>query len=151
MISNILKIVYITCATIIIFFTFLITFYYSDGENAESSTLINQGQMIEAAITLQNADKDYSIKYINDLTSIYLKEVPMFKNQFWGEPSVEQSEYSIHGSILSDKTCDGLNLKAGLSINEDHSERMTSQNLEGPFGCNSELKAFYKTGDFYKN
>ena len=118
--------------------------------DADASTVINQGQQIQAAVTLADVDRNETVTALADLvTGEYLQEVPSFQKLTWGEP--DANGYStLSGSVNAD-VCKSLNEKAGAADAADV-ELVDG----GVFGCvnggvSPSLAPFYRIGEFYSN
>ncbi len=114
---------------------------------ADASTLINQGQQIQAAITMQNVNRDSAVTTLADLKPDYLQEVPEFMGEAWGEPAdtttTGEAGYSLHGATLVEGVCDAINEQAGIDT------APVAGSETGLFGCNDAKVAYYRVGEFY--
>ena len=113
--------------------------------DADASTIINQGQQIQAAVTLSDVDRNEAVTALADLvTGDYLQEVPSFQKLTWGEPSATTAGYSDLSGAVNADVCVSLNEKAGAADAE------TVATVEGVFGCLTATNIpFYRVGDFY--
>ena len=117
--------------------------------DADASTIINQGQQIQAAITMADIDRNENVTALADLVddgngNNYLQEVPTFQSLTWGAPGAAVAGYSdLSGSVNAD-VCIALNEKVGAA----DPEAVTAQT--GVFGCiNGTNTPFYRVGEFY--
>lgn len=117
--------------------------------DADASTIINQGQQIQAAMTVANVDRNAAVTSIATLVDEdYMQEVPTFEGAVWNE-QVNTGYAVIGGLELKDDVCDAINVKAGLTIEDDNSEREILGAEVLMFGCNSVKNAYYKVGSPY--
>ena len=114
--------------------------------DADASTVINQGQQIQAAVTLADVDRNEAVTALADLvTGDYLQEVPSFQKLTWGEPGVGTGYSVLSGAVNAD-VCVSLNEKAGAA----DAETVTA--AAGVFGCTTtDNVPFYRIGEFYSN
>ena len=108
--------------------------------DADASTIINQGQQIQAAVTLSDVDRVVIANLQGLVTGEYLQEVPQFGGENWADPV---SGYSLLSGTVSADVCASLNEKAG------HDSAATAGSEAGVFGCNDADVAYYRVGDFY--
>ena len=119
--------------------------------DADASTIINQGQQIQAAVTLSDVDRTVVANLAGLVTGNYLQEVPSFEKLTWGEPDV--NGYSVLSGDVNQDVCNALNVKAGVGT-ESTPVANTADN--GIFGCATDLTGsagkavpFYRIGEFY--
>ena len=118
--------------------------------DADASTIINQGQQLQAAMTVANVDRNAAVTSIATLTDQnYLQEIPAFEGVEWAEINAVGDPYAVVAVVLKDDVCDAINAKAGLTIEEDNSERELAGSESIMFGCNSIKNAYYKVGSPY--
>jgi len=111
--------------------------------DADASTIINQGQQIQAAVTMSNIDR-VSLTNLVDLETEYLQEVPTFQGLSWGEPSATTAGYSDLSGAVNADVCESMNEKAGAA------DATNVTVVEGVFGCVTVGSLpFYRVGDFY--
>jgi len=108
--------------------------------DADASTIINQAQQIQAAVTMRNINRDSSITTLAGLAPKYLTEIPSFNDEVWSEPDVSVAGYITLGGTLSKDVCDQLNVKAGILIEP--------AGPEGTYGCFNGDTAYFRTGSF---
>lgn len=109
--------------------------------DADASTIMNQGQQIQAAIAMQNIDKDTSITTMSDLAPEYLMALPTFGGEAWGEPDESVTGYITLNGTISKDVCDELNERADIAI--------SPPGPEGAFGCFNDEVAYFRSGSFY--
>lgn len=108
---------------------------------ADAATLINQGQQIQAAVTMANIERDTVVSTLSGLTTDYLQSVPEFDGKTWGEPDANGISTSV--ATIKTDVCTIVNERAGIDTAEtDGSETKL-------FGCNSSGEVYYKVGTFY--
>ncbi len=117
--------------------------------DADASTIINQGQQVQAAVTMQQVAKDTDVTAMQDLVDHdYLQEVPAFEGTKWALPA-SGVEYVTLDRVLTKDVCDAVNKKAGLG--EDTDGQIHQAAGTGLFGCAAaDKKAFYRVGAYYE-
>jgi len=112
--------------------------------DADASTIINQGQQIQAAVTMSNIDRVSGLTALVDLETEYLQEVPSFQGLTWSAPSASVAGYSDLSGAVNADVCVSMNEKAGAA----DATAVLAQG--GVFGCiNATNVPFYRVGDFY--
>ena len=104
--------------------------------DAEASTVINQGQQIQGAVTLADVDEKWdALSTEATLVGDYLKEVPSVRANSWTIGAGEtQAELILVESVDDNydlvEVCTAINEEAGLG-----NGTITQADITGQFGC----------------
>ncbi len=122
--------------------------------DADASTIINQGQQVQAAVTMQQVAKDTDVTVMQDLVDHdYLQEIPAFEGTKWALPTAGGTvEHVTLNVALTKDVCDSINVKAG-NVDSSGDAVNPANAVTGLFGCfddATDKKAFYRVGLVYK-
>lgn len=108
--------------------------FQEGSSDAEASTAVNQGQQIQAAITMADIDEKWSDKTGEESTLAnlgkYLKEVPKLRDAVWTVPT-DRSIVTVR--VINEDVCKKIEEKGNAAF--DGTLVATATVGAQPFGC----------------
>ncbi|PHX04342.1 hypothetical protein [Vibrio splendidus] len=119
--------------------------------DAEASTVMNQGQQIQGAITLANVDEKYTAgsTAIADLAPAYLKEAPKVRDKAWSIAKIAGTSTPVGDTYVATvevqpEVCIAIeNMRLTTPITVAPTAALKGEALNS-YGCHDTNKAYYK-------
>lgn len=120
--------------------------------DAEASTAVNQGQQIQAAVTMAKINEDWKDTGGSETTlaalTEYLKETPKLREAAWNAPvlTAGNERTYVAASVVNEDVCKKIEEKGNASY--DPTTALPTAIAAGqPFGCvNADIKAVKPAG-----
>ncbi|EGR4214505.1 hypothetical protein F7O40_02705 [Vibrio cholerae] len=108
--------------------------------DAEASTVVNQGQQIQGAVTLADVDEKWDDKKTIDslVTDKFLKEVPAVRGKKWSIKDTDLDSVGVKYAtvdVVSKKVCEKIESQADADHVEGETDLDTAVVAEQAFGC----------------